>query len=931
MIESCKEKLQLTVRREHHSINNNNSSSNHNISTNGNNNSGNNNSVTNNNTSNNSSSNNAINRVNEFSSYSIYENGTTTQAIMKQQQMSIDASGFIQQQMPNSNGMYLPDGHNNTSLNRHHPWSNQNVYVRPPTRGNSIAHQMPPPPPPVPVTISSNINHQPVASFPLPPPPPLQSTNALHPSVISPYSTLSSSGRASGQQQHHPQQSLHLQTINPEAGDIFPPPPPPVTPPPPPIQSASSIKHLRGMSESLGGPSYPSSPAKVTSNSSTASRSSKSNTQMLPLGSNSSAHQTLLTTVPSHLQAVNMNVNTGLNGTMAPVPSSPTSDLPPPRPPTPTKTSRGVRGQSTNGHSYGSNLGNVIDDEDVKLPLPPPPASMSSDMKSSRHARTRSSSGRHSSSTSGTTTNVATLDAVPRKISFRKEGSVGIRLTGGNVVGIFVATVQPGSPASLAGLQAGDKILKVNKKDLKGFTREEAVLLLLSSQESIELLVQSKKEEYEKIVAEMKGDSFYIKTHFNYNSTTKGELSFHSNEIFHVTDTLYNGTVGSWQVFRVGRNNQEIQRGTIPNLTRAEEISTEQWNEKVKKAENSGRNRFFRRRSLRRLASFSSKSSSSGKFGYDDDEYNGYSKHANIGIKFPAYERVSLKHPGFIRPVVIFGPLADIARDKLLKEYPGKYAAPRTELTANSNGDPDLGSSEASPTATSVKNSFLRLSTIKEIIDCGKHAILDVTPATVDKLNYAQIHPIVIFMRAESKAIIKELRARHSKVKQKSSRRLFERMVKLENHWSHVFTATIALTNADMWYKKLREIIERQQSQNSWITDGKPDEIITDDFLFPLSSRMSYASSPESDLDITLDSKLDDAEEDDDNLTDAKGRLVKSSSDPSLAVKPGSESNNVSNGDSSNAKPVTSNNASSNYEPSSQVSLQFDTAFAFSA
>lgn len=50
-----------------------------------------------------------------------------------------------------------------------------------------------------------------------------------------------------------------------------------------------------------------------------------------------------------------------------------------------------------------------------------------------------------------------------RFITFQKEGSVGIRLTGGNYVGIFVTAVQPGSPASLQGLQPGDKILKVRQ------------------------------------------------------------------------------------------------------------------------------------------------------------------------------------------------------------------------------------------------------------------------------------------------------------------------------------------------------------------------------------------------------------------------------------------------------------------------------------
>lgn len=45
--------------------------------------------------------------------------------------------------------------------------------------------------------------------------------------------------------------------------------------------------------------------------------------------------------------------------------------------------------------------------------------------------------------------------------------------------------------------------------------------------------------------------------------------------------------------------------------------------------------------------------------------------------KFPAYERVVLRHPGFIRPVVFFGPVADVARDKLIKDFPDKFSAPR--------------------------------------------------------------------------------------------------------------------------------------------------------------------------------------------------------------------------------------------------------------
>ena len=88
----------------------------------------------------------------------------------------------------------------------------------------------------------------------------------------------------------------------------------------------------------------------------------------------------------------------------------------------------------------------------------------------------------------------------PRFISFQKEGSVGIRLTGGNDVGIFVTAVQPGSPAAQQGLQPGDKIIKVNDMDMTGVTREEAVLFLLSLNDQIDLIAQYRREEYDQIV-----------------------------------------------------------------------------------------------------------------------------------------------------------------------------------------------------------------------------------------------------------------------------------------------------------------------------------------------------------------------------------------------------------------------------------------------
>merc|ERR1711953_353302 len=106
--------------------------------------------------------------------------------------------------------------------------------------------------------------------------------------------------------------------------------------------------------------------------------------------------------------------------------------------------------------------------------------------------------------------------------------------------------------------------------------------------------------------------------------------------------------------------------------------------------------------------------------------------------KFPAYEKVSLRHPGFPRPVVIFGPVADLARERLLRDFPGKFASPQQAVDVKSSN----------------KSGIVRLTAIRDIMRKDKHALLDVTPNAVDKLNYAQFYPIVIFARADSRVFL---------------------------------------------------------------------------------------------------------------------------------------------------------------------------------
>ncbi|XP_067293198.1 tight junction protein ZO-1 isoform X15 [Pseudorasbora parva] len=402
-------------------------------------------------------------------------------------------------------------------------------------------------------------------------------------------------------------------------------------------------------------------------------------------------------------------------------------------------------------------------------------------------------------------------------VKFKKGESVGLRLAGGNDVGIFVAGVLEDSPAAKEGLEEGDQILRVNNVDFANIIREEAVLFLLDlpKGEEVTILAQKKKDVYRRIVESDVGDSFYIRTHFEYEKESPYGLSFNKGEVFRVVDTLYNGKLGSWLAIRIGKNHQEVERGIIPNKNRAEQLSSVQYT--LPKTPGGDRADFWRFRGLR---------SSKRNLRKSREDLSAQP----VQTKFPAYERVVLREAGFLRPVVIFGPIADVAREKLSREEPELF---------------ELAKSEPRDAGTDQRSSgIIRLHTIKQIIDRDKHAVLDITPNAVDRLNYAQWYPIVVFLNPDSKQGVKNMRTRLCPESRKSARKLYERALKLRKNNHHLFTTTINMNNMnDGWYGALKETIQQQQNQLVWVSEGKADGAPDDD-LDIHDDRLSYLSAP---------------------------------------------------------------------------------------
>ncbi|KTG31740.1 hypothetical protein cypCar_00038896 [Cyprinus carpio] len=387
-------------------------------------------------------------------------------------------------------------------------------------------------------------------------------------------------------------------------------------------------------------------------------------------------------------------------------------------------------------------------------------------------------------------------------VRFQKGESVGLRLAGGNDVGIFIAGIQEDSPAEIEGLRTGDQIVKVNNMDFRGMVREDAVLYLLEipKGEDVTILSQSKPDELPQ------------------------SLTFSRGEIFKVVDTLYDGKLGNWLAIRMDKDNQLLEKGIIPNKSRAEQMANVQ---NAQKGAANDRGDFWRLRGQR-----AAKKKDLRKSREDLSA-------TPVTTRFPAYERVVLREAGFRRPVVIFGPISDAANEKLANDLPDEFIVAKTEPK-------DAGSEKSS--------GVVRLNTIRQIIEQDLHALLDVTPKAVDTLNYTQWYPIVIFLNPDSKQGVKTMRNRLAPGSSRSSRKLYEQAVKLRKTCSHLFTATIDLNSShDAWYGSLKDAIREQQEKAVWVCESKLDG--SEEDLDLHDDRMSYLSAMSADY-LSMDSRL---------------------------------------------------------------------------
>lgn len=102
------------------------------------------------------------------------------------------------------------------------------------------------------------------------------------------------------------------------------------------------------------------------------------------------------------------------------------------------------------------------------------------------------SSAATTTTTASTTSTVYEEEARYVTLCMDKSKNLGIKLFGGNKVGIFVHDVHPGSPSDIAGIRKGDQILEYNGVDLRCVTAEQAANEISKLTDTVTLLVQNK-------------------------------------------------------------------------------------------------------------------------------------------------------------------------------------------------------------------------------------------------------------------------------------------------------------------------------------------------------------------------------------------------------------------------------------------------------
>merc|ERR1719192_710852 len=398
----------------------------------------------------------------------------------------------------------------------------------------------------------------------------------------------------------------------------------------------------------------------------------------------------------------------------------------------------------------------------------------------------------------------------------KKSSDLGVRLVGGNAVGIFIHSVDLDSPAYLVGLRSADQILEYNGTDLKNATAEQAAYELAKPAETVALLVQFNPDRYTAI-KDHPGDSYFVKAMFDRipDSNDPLLLRFKKDDILYVDNTMYNGVPGQWSAWLVDQEGQKGTWGIIPSKYKVEE---ELLLKRTHGDIDSDGSRRSSSRDSKELASY-----------FDVASLLSYSDSGTLheDPQINSYTRVEKWDYLLTRPVLIIGPLADAVVDKLVSDYPHKFVRCQPEYMVCDMSSLEKGVMDNIFVDFRRQGSHYEVTTvssIKDVCDRRQHCVLDIHVGSVERLHQNQIYPIVLLIKFKSVKQIKEVkdpRYHAEKITQKDAKNMYESTQTLETDYKPYISDTIhAGANLMLMCAQIASKIEQEQEKTLWVPSG---------------------------------------------------------------------------------------------------------------
>lgn len=338
-----------------------------------------------------------------------------------------------------------------------------------------------------------------------------------------------------------------------------------------------------------------------------------------------------------------------------------------------------------------------------------------------------------------------------------------ITVVGGNLTGIFISHVKPGSVAEQCGLSEGCELLELERVLFGGgsvqlgqCTAEVAHFSLQWWTDPSSLKHKSNPEAYAKLCSQIKSpsflgaDSFYVRVNLNVEPHgVPPSLRVSCDDIIHVTDTRFNGKY-HWRCSQVDPSTAKpLQAGTMPNYNRAQQLLLVKLR-KLALEQKDFRKKMFLKKAAGRVRLVKAVDPSCR--GMDSGQQVFYTlskRHEEHLIPYSLVKplQIQTKRPVIFSPSLLSRRL--IERLMQPAESSLKFnTCPPEHIHVSERGDKTVFLLES---YTAVQAFGVRVQSIQDVISQDKHCLLELGLSSVEGLLRQGIYPIVIHIRPKTK------------------------------------------------------------------------------------------------------------------------------------------------------------------------------------